>query len=175
MKTVVLYRSKSGFVKRYAEWIAEALQADLFEASKFNPKLLNVYDTIIYGGGLYAVGINGVKLIKDNLRKLQGKKVIVFATGASYSTEKVYNEVRDKNFTEAEQKQIRFFYMQGGFDFNKMKPIDKVLMSMMKRMLKGKKDRTPEDDEFLAAYDQPTDFTAKEKIEDLLAYARSEA
>lgn len=106
MKSVVIYRSKSGFVKKYAEWIAEELGADIFEASKFTVDMFATYDTVIYGGGLYVVGINGVKLITDNLKKLEGKKVIVFATGASPARKDVIHDVKTKNFLPEQLKQI---------------------------------------------------------------------
>jgi hypothetical protein len=32
MKALVLYRSKSGFTKKYAEWIARELSAEVLEA-----------------------------------------------------------------------------------------------------------------------------------------------
>ena len=83
MKTIVIYRSKTGFTRKYAQWITEALSADIFDISKVNDNMLSDYDTIIYGGSLYAAGITGVKYIKQNLAKLKDKKVIVFATGAS--------------------------------------------------------------------------------------------
>jgi flavodoxin len=115
MKTVVIYKSKSGFVKKYAEWIAEDLSADIFEPSKATPEMLTDYDTVIYGGGLYAVGINGVKLIKQNLDKLKGKKVVVFASGASPSREEIISEVRNKNFT-SEQQELKWNLCQGHFE-----------------------------------------------------------
>ena len=99
MKAVVIYKSKTGFTKKYAEWIAEDLLADIFDVSKVTINMLTEYDTIIYGGSLHAVGINGVKLITQNIDKLKDKKIVVFATGASPSREDVINEVRDKNFT----------------------------------------------------------------------------
>lgn len=40
MKTVVIYKSKTGFTQKYAEWIAEDLSADLFEVSKVNSSTL---------------------------------------------------------------------------------------------------------------------------------------
>ena len=30
MKTLVVYTSQTGFTKRYAQWIAERMEADLF-------------------------------------------------------------------------------------------------------------------------------------------------
>lgn len=48
MKTIVIFKSKTGFVKQYAEWIAEELSGDLYEASKVTAERLTSYDTINY-------------------------------------------------------------------------------------------------------------------------------
>lgn len=172
MKTVVVYKSKTGYVKKYAEWIAEELSADLFEGSQITSDMLMTYDTIIYGGGLYAVGINGVKWITQNFEKLKGKKVVVFASGASTSSEKAVSEVRNKNFTSEQQKFIGFFYLRGGFDYSKLKPFDKVLMTLLKWKLKRKTDLAPDERGMLAAYTTPVDFTRKKNIDELISYVR---
>jgi len=178
MKTVVVYRSKSGSVKKYAAWIAEELQADIFDAAQVTVESLQPYDTVIYGGGLYAVGINGVKFITENLDRLTGKKTVVFATGASPAREDAINEVRDNNFTSEQQKQIRFFYLRGGFDYSKLKPLDKVLMTLLKWKIrwkiKTKKELVPDEKGMLAAYAKPADFTRKRNIDELIAYVTSE-
>ncbi len=170
MKSVVIYRSKTGFAQKYAEWIAEELSADIFEGSKVTAHMLTDYDVVIYGGGLYAVGINGVKLITKNIDLLKGKKVVVFATGASPSREEVIREVRDKNFTDEQQKYIKFFYLRGGFDYTKLKPVDKILMTLLKWNLKKKKELTPDERGMLAAYDIPVDFTRKDNIREIITY-----
>ncbi|WP_291634836.1 flavodoxin domain-containing protein [Clostridium sp.] len=170
MKTVVIYKSKTGFTKNYAQWIAEELSADILDASKVNINTLTAYDTVIYGGGLYAVGINGVKLITKNLEMLKDKKIVVFATGASPFREAAMREVRDKNFTPMEQKHIKFFYLRGGFNFDKLKPTYKVIMTLLKWKLKIKKDLTPDDKGMLSSYDKPVDFTRKRNIDELITY-----
>ena len=173
MKTVVMYKSKTGFAKKYAEWIAEKLSADIFEVSKFNTNMLTSYDTVIYGGGLYVVGINGLKYITQNLDKLKDKKVVVFATGASPSRDEVISFVRNKNFTSEEQKYIQFFYLRGGFDYSKLKPFDKVLMTLLKWKLKSKKELTPDERGMLASYKKPADFTRKKNIDEIITYINS--
>mgnify|MGYP001144650453 CR=1 FL=1 len=65
--SIVVYSSKTGFVKKYDQWIAAELSTEAVPAEDVKPEDLKDYDTIIYGGGLYAVGINGIKLIKKNL------------------------------------------------------------------------------------------------------------
>lgn len=173
MKTIVIYKSKTGFAKKYAEWIAEELSADIFDVSKVNTNMLTAYDTVIYGGGLYAVGINGVKYITQNLDKLKDKKVVVFATGASPFREEAIRDVRDKNFTSEEQKCIQFFYLRGGFDYSKLKPFDKVLMTLLKCKMKMKKELTPDERGMLASYHKPADFTRKKNIDEIITYVNS--
>lgn len=175
MKTVVIYKSKTGFARKYAEWIAEELSADIFEASKVTADLLKTYDNIIYGAGLYVVGINGIKFITRNLDKLKDKKLAVFATGVTPYREKDINEVKNKNFTLEEQKYIQFFYLRGGFDYNKLKPFDKVLMTLLKWKLKSKNKLTPDERGMLAAYDNPIDFTKKSYTDQLVSYINSKS
>lgn len=174
MKTVVIYKSKTGFTKKYAEWIAEGLSCDLFDASKISLDSLKEYDTIIYGGGLYAGGINGLKFIIQNINKLQDKKIVVYATGASPSRQETIDEIRDRNITDEQQKKINFFYLRGGFNFKKLGPVNKLLMNILKwQLMRKDKDKLTADERgMLAAYDIPVDFTRKEYLNELIAYVK---
>jgi menaquinone-dependent protoporphyrinogen IX oxidase len=103
MKTVIIYKSKTNFKKKYADWIAGGLSADVFEVSKVDSNTLLAYDTVIYGDGLHTIGINGEKFLKENLNKLEDRKVVLYATGAAPSKKKTINEalnlVRQVNLT----------------------------------------------------------------------------
>ena len=44
MKTVVVYRSKTGYTRKYAEWIAEELGCDIKENAKLSD--ITGYDMI---------------------------------------------------------------------------------------------------------------------------------
>lgn len=175
MRTLVFYNSKTGFVKKYAEWISEELKADLLTFEKADCRTIQSYDTIIFGGGLYAGGINGVGKIKRNLPKLEGKKIIVFASGASPKTDKVIDEVRNKNFTPEQQKHLSFFYLRGGFNLNGLGFFDRFLMKLlkMKIMSKKKKGIPLDGDEtgMLNAMENPVDFTKIENIKELIDHA----
>lgn len=175
MNTVVIYKSKTGFAKKYAEWIAKDLSADIFDISKITINKLTKYDTIIYGGSLYAVGINGVKLITNNIEKLKDKKVIVFSTGVSPLTQDGINDVRNKNFTPAQQKYIKFFYLRGGFNYSDLTPFDKILMTLLKWKIKIKKEKKLTTDEkgMLTLYHNPVDFTKKKNIDEIINYVTS--
>lgn len=176
MKTVVIYKSKTGFTRKYAEWIAEDLSADIFEVTKVDINMLTKYDTIVYGGSLYAVGIIGVKLITKNLDKLKRKKIVVFATGASTSSDEVMSEVLNRNFTPEQQKYIKFFYLRGGLNYNKLNHFDKFLMTLLKWKIKKKNQSELSDDEIgiLATYDKVVDFTQKKNIDKIKTYVNSD-
>jgi len=167
-RIAVVYRSKSGYTEKYAKWIAKATGADLLKGEKLKVEDLLKYDTIVYGGGLYAVGINGVKLITKNYEKLKGKKLIVFGLGASPVRMATIDEVREKNFTKEQQEGIEFFLLRGGFDKRKLTLVDRILMQIMKINLKRKKHPTPDEKGMLNAFSHPVDFTNEKYIEQII-------
>ena len=173
MKKVVVCKSTSGFTMKYAQWIAGELKADLFERDKIKFEDLASYDMIIYGGSLHASGISGINLIRNNIDKLKGRKIIVFATGASPFKEGIEMEIMKSNFTPGMGKMIRFFYFRGGFDFNKLDFLNRIIMTLFKLKLSVKKNLTPDERGMLDAYSKPIDFTRKENIDKLIKYAGS--
>jgi len=173
MRTAVIYKSISGFTKTYAEWIAEDLGADLFALERVPESIFSDYGTIVFGGSLHAVGLNGVKFLNRNFEKLAGKKLVVFAVGASPNRDGIPEEVLNKNFTAERRKGIAFFYFRGGFDFSKLDLPNRILMTVFKWSLKRKKTRTADEQGMLDAYDKPADFTDRGSVEPLVEYVRS--
>lgn len=171
-KVAVVYRSKSGFTQKYAEWIANAAEADLLVGNKTKAKDLMKYETIVLGGGLYAGGINGLKLITNNYSTLKHKKLVVFCLGATPVTGKIIDEVRNNNLSTEHQQTIKFFMLRGGFDYNKLTPINKMLMSLLKMKLKRKKELTADERGMLQSYSNPLDFTNEKSIEPILEFIK---
>jgi hypothetical protein len=68
---------------------------------------------------------------------------------------------------------IQFFYLRGGFNYNKLPLIDKFLMKLLQLKLKRKKSLTADEKGMLNAYNKPVDFTRKENIEGILSHIRS--
>lgn len=168
-KIAVVYRSKSGFTEKYANWISEALGGDLLKGKETKIEDILNYDVIIYGGGLYAVGINGLKLITQNFEKLKDKKLIVFGVGASPVRPEIYEEVKNKNLTKEQQDKIAFFLLRGGYDYNKLSSfVDKILMQCMKLHLKRKKELNADERGLLNSFTHPVDFTNEKYIEPII-------
>lgn len=169
-KIAVVYRSKSGFTEKYAEWIAKTMGGDLLKAETTKAEDLLKYDAIVYGGGLYAGGINGVKLITQNFERLKDKQIIIFGVCASPTRPEIVEEVRNHNLSEEQLKTIGFFLLRGGFDKSKLTLVDRILMQIMKIHLKRKKNPTPDERGMLNAYTHPVDFTIEKNIEPIISY-----
>lgn len=170
---VVVYRSRTGFSQRYAEWIAEELKCDLKENINLTVSDLLNYQTIIYVGGLYAFGINGINLIRRNFAALQEKNLIVCAVGATLSTDDSLVKMWESNFTKEQRKKIKRFYLRGGFDYSKLGLGNKILTSMMRIKLKNVQDPTEEEQALLNAYTESSDFTDKTYIQPVIDYVQA--
>lgn len=169
-KTVVVYRTKYGSTRKYAQWIAEETNADLFEARSVRAGMLDAYDTIIYGGGLYAGGILGFSAIRKQLDLLPDKKRIVFAVGATLQKENARKEVADRNRLSEIRGQVHFFLLRGGLDYQRMNCFDRFLMFLLVRSLKAKKPEELDNDAkgILATYGKTVDFTNRKAIAPIL-------
>lgn len=174
-RIAVIYKSKYGSTKRYAEWIAEDVEGDLLESSMVKVNDLHKYDIIVFGGSLHAVGIKGVKLITDNFKQLKEKKIIVFGTGASPVRAEAIKHVLEFNFNQDVRKKINFFYLRGAFNYSKLSWLDKLMMRALKLKLKMKKEEELDDDsrELLASFNKPVDWTDKKVIIPIVECIRS--
>lgn len=170
-KILVAYTSKYGSTRRYAQWIASALNADLFAAKEVAPRILSQYDVVIYGGGLYAGGIAGVKLVTQN----PCKNLIVFTVGLADPNSTDYSKIIHTNFTPALLAKTKFFHLRGGIDYKTLGPVHKTMMAMMKGMIQGKpeSERDIEDKEFLDTYNAKVNFEDKQTIDPVIAYVKN--
>jgi len=167
----VIYKSKHGTTKQYAQWIAEELGASLFEASSIKHSQVAVYDTVIYGGGLYAGGIDGIKLVTKN----RSKSLIVFTVGLADPNTTDYADILTKNFTQEQLSKTKVFHLRGGIDYKKLGVVDKSLMAILRKMAAKKKqaELSDEDKVFLDTYGGKLDFTNQPAIKPLVDYVRA--
>jgi menaquinone-dependent protoporphyrinogen IX oxidase len=169
-KVLVIYKSKYGSTKRYAQWIAEEVEADLEDSSEIKTDDLQKYDTIVFGGSLHAVGIKGVKILIDNFEKIKDKKLIVYGVGATPLREETVVQVFNANFKEDIRDKINFFYLRGAFNYDKLSIGDKTLMNFLKLKLQSKKEEELDEDAkgLLACYDNPADWMDRTTIAPLV-------
>ena len=84
MKAVIIYNSKQGFTKKYANWLAKEIRADVKEFST-NIKVKD-YETIIFASWMRAGFVDKIDWLKK--QNTNDKKVIVLVTGVFHDNEK---------------------------------------------------------------------------------------
>jgi menaquinone-dependent protoporphyrinogen IX oxidase len=168
MKKVVVYKSKTGFTQKYAYWIAEDLHCEVINLEKFSISEADQYDIIIFGGGIHAGRINGIKFIQNNLSLLSNKKLIVFATGATPPIDKEVERFRQNNIPNTID--IAFFYFQSGMNYTRMGGTDKLLMGMLKAVLNAKKNKSDVEQGTIDAIQNSYDYSSQSQIEPLISY-----
>lgn len=174
MNAIVIYHSKYGSAKRYAEWLAEELSADLSPLKGFIPARLAEYDTVIFGGGIYAGGINGLSFVKKHYPANREKRWFVFATGLAPVRETTLPALREHNF-QGELQSIPCFALRGGMDYSSLRWNDKLLMRMMQQMLlkKPESERTQDDRDLLSNFYQKMDWCDRASLFPILTAIRT--
>lgn len=170
-KVIIVYQSKYGATKKYAEWLSEKLNCNMIEKSKCNIETLNDYDVIVYGGGIYATGIAGFSFIRKSYSKLQDKKFVAFAVGASPYEESAILALKERNLSN-NMSDIPCFYCRGTFDESAMTMGDKILIGMLKKAVSKKNPSKYETWEkaLMESIDQPGDWTSQEYLTPILEW-----
>lgn len=179
MKAAVIYSSKTGFTKKYADWIANALSVEAYDLTTLKnlDQVLENKEVLIYGGGLYAIGINGLKEILGGGRAHSLKKIIVFTTGLSHDSAEVRKEIFENNLKDYAKENISLYYFRGGFDYSRLGFVDKVLMRLLKLKISMKKRKgqslTSDEKGMLAVFHQKVDFTNVKSLDKLMTEVTS--
>lgn len=176
--TLVVYASKYGYTEKYAEWIAEELNADVLRTNQVKNQDLKKYSTIVFGGGLYAGSVNGIDVIVKNIESIRDKKVIIFTCGVA-KPDNPENVHAIKAGIEKKLEKIKFYdfkiyNLQGGMDFEKLNFIDKTMIKVFIKMLKKKDSASlrEEDKELIKNFESKTNYCSKESIIPILEEVR---
>lgn len=170
-KCIVIYGSYYGSTKSYAEHIAAICNAECISFKELKDTSLAAYDTIVFGGGLYAGGLHGSKVLKERQAELLDKRLIVFTVGASDPKDKKdmdhIEEEMKKFFGEEWYSKLSVYHLRGNLLYSKMGLKHRTMMKMLVTMLKKKPEH--KEDELVKTYGQDVIFvdlsTAKDIIE----------
>lgn len=137
-KVVILYQSRYGSTKKYAQWLQEKLGCTMMETKSAKLQDVMQYDTIILGGGIYVNTVAGISFLRKHIEKLKNKRILVFAVGAAPKSEEYIQAVEHQNLKGLLQG-IPFYYCRGEWNEEVLNLKDKTMINMFKKML-AKKD-----------------------------------
>ncbi len=172
MRTIVIYKTKYGSAKTYAQWIGEELSCKVSDAADITVPELEPYDNIIYGGGLYAEVINGVSLITKNMDQLKNKKIAIYTTGITPIECREYYDklVVEKNFKNGLPEEIKLFNFTGKMVIEELSVVHRTALKSLKKIMLSKKNPTPMEKLLVELCDADGDFCDRNQIGDLIDY-----
>ncbi len=129
-RTIVIYSSKYGSTEKYAKQIAQTLGCAECPLESFDWNELKQYDVVVYGGGIYAGKIRGLKEIKRVWKQLESKRVAIFADGQMVDSATPPDQLKAANFSP-EMANTPLFLMKGQIAMEKLKGIDKLVIGMI--------------------------------------------
>lgn len=143
MMKAIVYTTNTGNTERYAKMLGHQINLPVYTLDDAK-KVLERETSIIYLGWIMASGIKGYKDAEKHFRVRMICAVGMGATGTQLQ------EVRNKNQIPASTE---VFTLQGGFDMEKLRGVNRLMMSMMVKTagkaLAEKADRNPEEDDML--------------------------
>lgn len=132
MKAVIVYNSRSGFSKKYANWLSYQTEIEAFDF-KDKPDV-SKYDTVIFASWVKNGRLKKFSYLIDN--QLKDKTKIILAVGIINNKNVIKRFVRDHQAYVDE-----IFYVPGGLDYSKLNFFDKkILKTVAGSMIKADKD-----------------------------------
>lgn len=164
---IVLYNSKTGFTRKYAQLLAEELGCAALPLAEA-PADLSGYAAVAFGSRLHAGVLDGWKRARKLLDRRGAKRLVVFATGAMPNgAQEQIRKVWEQNLTPAEREAVPHFYLQAGLCYEKMGGVDRAMMKLAAWAMSRKKAKTEADKAFQAAISRSYDISDPKFIQPL--------
>jgi len=159
---VIVYESKTGFTKKYADMLAAKTGFKAFPAKEVSK--VGKDEGVIFLGWMKAGKIQGLDKVRNyNIKAVCG-------SGTSRTAEPRAEAVMERN----KIKNVPFFYLRGGcLPLKELKGMDKFLLSMFVKMLKSRKDKDEETEEAIANIENGFNGVKEENLEPVLEWLKA--
>ncbi len=176
MNAIIVYKSHTGYTKDYADILSKQLKCDTVDIKHVHQHQLESADLIMFGGGVRASNISGIKSFLKKVHDLNDKKIILFAVGGNAKSDSNTQELIEKNL-QVEGTDYPFFYMQGGFDPGRLNFFLKAMLGKMAKSIQKKADTDPgslttKDQEFLDFFTEAHSDVSDENTTELVSYVK---
>ena len=139
MGTAVVYCSQTGFTERYARWLAESLGTRVVPFSERASAGATDAETLVFLSWFHAGGLKGARWLRDLMDEHPERRYVVVGVGAyPMPSEEWPRSETDAAFEQAfpqdRYPRLAHFYCQGGFDFDRLRALDRLAMRAFFRM-----------------------------------------
>jgi len=175
--TLVLYTTKHGATQRYAQRIAQPLDALVKDAAYAKLDQAKTYDTIVLGCPVYAGKIKGLDFFADHAGELSDKRLVLFTCGLY---DPAQQEVRDTLDRQLREKlgdawdHIVVFHLRGSIRWQNLGLVERLLMKALVADMKKKPEAQRSETERLLIETEggALDFSDEADIDSIVHAAR---
>ena len=131
---LVLYTTKHGATQRYAEKIAQPLDALVKEAAYAKIAKAKTYDAIVLGCCVYMGKIKGLDFFSTYAEELKDKRLVLFTCGIYDPTEESVRADLDAQIKKAlggAAAYVQVFHLRGSVRWQSLGLAERVLMKAM--------------------------------------------
>ena len=82
-KILIVYESRYGATRQYAQAIGRALGYPVYPRKELPAGQLESCSILVYGGGLYAGGVAGIRTLKQAMENYPQKEFVLFTCGVA--------------------------------------------------------------------------------------------
>jgi len=136
MKGMIIYTSKYGSTKQYAEWLGEDTRFPVRDLKDVKVKDLDDVDIIVLGGWVLASKIQGSSWLRKNWNNIKTKKVIVFSTSVAQPTNELTVKFLESSFPPEIRENIAYFPLHGRMDLEKLNLLDSNMMKIASKLFR---------------------------------------
>ena len=169
---IIIYGSCYGTTKKYAEELSGRLDCEAVSYENVND--INSYKTIIYMGGLYAGGVQGMKKTLKKLSDISDKNICIVTVGLADPTdEKNIEHIRKKLKTQVSEELFNkalVFHLRGGIDYSELSFLHKKMMGMVykKAVSVPVEERDAEISAMIETYNKQVDFVDFDSLDSIV-------
>lgn len=129
MNGIVIYTSKYGSTRQYAQWLAEDAGFELYSIAAC-PKDLDGFDVVVLAGSIHAGSVSIKGHATAIWPSIKDKKVLLILTSGT-SNKEVIKKVVEDSFPADIVSSMRVFAVGGRYVFNRMSFIDRNIIRMV--------------------------------------------
>ena len=170
----VVYATKYGHTKQYAEWLKEEAGADIFAAASFTPTKALEYKAVVFAGGVYGDKIMIMDWLKKNLGQVNVNKMIIAAVSwYCNDSEEAKARLIAENYPEQFKNVVPLIVINSGIDKKKTNVMDKAQLLAAQTSINKHDVRTADDINALAIIKGYSDSTSKDNLKSLIAAVKN--
>jgi menaquinone-dependent protoporphyrinogen IX oxidase len=129
-RVLIVYQSKYGSTKQYAQWINKDIPSDLVDAEKGDKPEFAGYDVIVFGGYIRMGGIVIAPLIVKSWGDIKAKKVILFTVSGTPPGHPNIEKIYHSDLPGEIRKEIKYFPLRGKIVSKDLSFFDKFLVAV---------------------------------------------